>query len=144
VHLKIAEGIEWAALGGVKSVQIGRQGERLFQEQLTSWLANRRYEIRVHQREGSLPPDVIRIMDVHVVDRRSGEVVLRYEVKTNSGRITEAQMKADKALAQQGKHVYYVRVYTADNSVAINGMPAREYFKTVGRPFFIRNLKGRK
>lgn len=85
----------------------------------------------MHQSETTLPKGMGRWMDVHVVDRRTGAVVLRYEVKTNSGRPTPGQLEKDEILRRQGRPVHYVQVYTADQTVLVNGVEIRDYLKTI-------------
>src|SRR6185295_12179722 len=71
-------------------------------------------------------------MDLHGFDPvTSKSVILRYEVKTNSGRKSDNERRADERLRKEGKAVHDVHVDLRKGTVHVDGKNARMHFEAV-------------
>ena len=119
------------ARGGTGPHIIGRQGADHFVNRFESEFANAGVKLNIQQFERELRDKygIRRIMDVHLLDTKSGrKVFLRYEIKTNTGKLTPNQKHADDLLRQEGKELHYVHVDLRAGTIKINGRDPSEHF----------------
>ena len=120
--------------GGTEPHAIAAKGTAKFVRAFQRAFAGSGFQVRYEQFERELfeKHGIRRRMDLHIFDPvTSKSVIVRYEVKTNSGRKSENERRADKRLCEEGQAVHDVHVDLRKGKVKVDGQDAQVHFEAL-------------